>query len=182
MMVESSIMTVVRRFLVLAALMFWQGGFTFYSAVVIHVGHEVLGSQRQQGMVTRSVTNYLNLGGVVALGLWGWDIASTRDLNLRRRRLRWALWTLLVLTLGLLAWLHLPLDELIDPDSSRILDLSRFLDLHSWYLHISTVQWAGSLFLTATTLLAWRGEDRANHLPVVGGVERDESRPSGPTM
>ncbi len=166
-------MTVVRRFFLLAALMFWQGGFTFYSAVVIHVGHEVLGSQRRQGMVTRSVTNYLNLGGVVALALWGWDVASTRDLSLRRRRLRWLLWSLLVLTLGALAWLHVPLDELIDSDTFHILDSSRFRVLHSWYLHISTVQWAGSLLLTALTLMAWRCEDGANRLPIIAGVERE---------
>jgi hypothetical protein len=70
------------------------------------------------------------------------------------------LWTLLVLTLGLLAWLHPRLDDLIDLDASRILDRSRFRQLHRVYLHISTVQWAVSLILTATTLLAWRCEDK----------------------
>lgn len=155
-------MIIVRRFLVLAALMFWQGGFTFYSLVVIHVGHQVLGSQRQQAMVTRSVTNYLNLGGAVALAFWGWDVASTRDLSRVRRRWRWGLWSMLVLTLALLAWLHLPLDELMVPDS--ISDRSRFYGLHQWYLLTSTVQWAGSLLLTALTLLAWRCEDKESCL------------------
>ena len=51
----------LRRFLVLAALMFWQGGFTFYAAVVIKVGQDVLGSHRRQGFVTRRVAQYLNL-------------------------------------------------------------------------------------------------------------------------
>jgi hypothetical protein len=153
-------MTVVRRFLVLAALMFWQGGFTFYGAVVVHVGNEVLGSHLDQGLVTRSVTNYLNLAGVVALVLWGWDIAAARDPSVRRRWLRWALWTVLVLTLGLLAWLHPRLDALIDLDSPGIIDRPHFRKLHAWYLDISTVQWAGSLLLTALTLLTWRSEDR----------------------
>ena len=66
-------MTTIRRFLVLAALGYWQGGFTFYSAVVVRVGEEVLGSSREQGFVTRRVTNYLNAAGLVALPLCAWD-------------------------------------------------------------------------------------------------------------
>jgi hypothetical protein len=150
-------MTVVRRFVVLLAILFWQGGFTFYAAVVVHVGSEVLGSHVEQGFVTRSVTNYLNLAGVVALALWGWDIARTRDSAVYQRRLRWACWTLLVVMLGLLRWLHVRLDELLD--SFRILDQARFGELHRWYLHISTVQWADSLLLIFLTLQAWRAED-----------------------
>jgi hypothetical protein len=167
-----SIKLLVRRFLVIAALMFWQGGFTFYSAVVIHVGHQVLGSQLDQGLITRSVTNYLNLGGLLALVFWGWDIAHTRDRCVRRSWLRWAVWGLLALTLGLLAWLHLWLDEFIDPASTGILDQLRFRGLHSWYLHISTVQWAGGLLLTLLTLLAWRSEDRENNLPAACKSEK----------
>ncbi len=177
-MESESIKLLVRRFLVIAALMFWLGGFTFYSAVVIHVGHQVLGSQLDQGLVTRSVTNYLNLGGLVALLFWSWDIACTCDFSVRRRCLRWAIWGLLVLTLGLLVWLRLRLDEFIKPDSPRILDRPRFRGLHNWYLHISTVQWAGGLVLTLLTLLAWRSEDRRILLPAVGKSERGEGNTS----
>ena len=54
-------MTILRRFLVLIALFFWQGGFTFYAAVVVPVGQQVLHSHLRQGFVTQQVTNYLNL-------------------------------------------------------------------------------------------------------------------------
>jgi hypothetical protein len=155
--------------------MFWQGGFTFYGAVVVPVGNEVLGSHLEQGLVTRSVTNYLNLAGAVALVLWGWDITSANDAGVGRRRLRCALWAVLVLTLGLLAWRHLRLDELLDLDSSRILDRLRFRELHAWYLHISTVQWAASLLLTAVTLLAWRSEDRQPRLPVDNRIQGEDT-------
>ncbi len=160
-------MTFVRRFCVLLAIMFWQGGFTFYGAVVIPVGKEVLGSHLEQGLITRSVTNYLNIDGIAALVIWAWDIVGAGDPATLRRRLRWALWLLLLSMLGLLGWLHLQLDQLLDLDSSRILDRSRFRYLHVLYLNISTVQWAGSLLLIALTLLAWRSEDheRATRFP-----------------
>ena len=152
--------TVLRRFLVLLAVLFWQGGFTFYSAVVIHVGSDVLGSHLDQGFVTRSVTNYLNLAGTVALVVWAWDIASSRDASAWRRWLRAALWVLLLASLGVLAWWHVRLDDLLDVASHSILDPTRFRTLHSWYLHISTIQWAASLGLLAVTVAAWRGEDQ----------------------
>jgi hypothetical protein len=57
----------VRRLLVLAALLFWHGGFTFHAAVVFPVGQEVLGSHRVQGFFTGRVTNDLNLAGTVVL-------------------------------------------------------------------------------------------------------------------
>jgi hypothetical protein len=153
-----AMMTALRRFLLMVAVMFWQGGFTFYAAVVIHVGKEVLGSHLEQGFVTRSVTNYLNVAGAVALLLWGWDIAVTMDSG-TRRKLRWALWGVMVLALGVLAWLHVRLDGLLDPSVFEILDSPRFLELHRWYLYVSEVHWGGSLILAALTLLAWRAED-----------------------
>lgn len=153
-------MTIARRFLVLMALLFWQGGFTFYGAVVVKVGTSVLGSHFDQGMITRSVTNYLNLAGVAALAICACDIAAANDPDVRRRRLRWGLWLLLAATLGILAWLHLRLDELIDVTTPRILDHSLFRERHRWYLIVSTAQWAASLIWTLATLLAWRSEDR----------------------
>src|SRR5437899_2231150 len=56
----------LRRFTVLIALMFWQGGFTFYAAVVVPIGQEELGSHESQGFITRGVTNYQNRAGAIA--------------------------------------------------------------------------------------------------------------------
>lgn len=164
--------TMARRFLLLIALMFWHGGFTFHGAVVIHVGNDVLGSHLEQGYITGASANYLNLAGAVALALWGWDIAAARDFG-KRLWLRWAIWAVLVVTLGLLAWLHLRLDDLLDTASFRILDRSGFRYLHEWYLNISTVQWGGTIILIAFTLFAWRSEDRTTY-PVANddGTER----------
>ena len=68
-----------RRFLVLVALMFWLGGFTFYASVVVPVGQRELGSHLEQGFITRQVTNYLNLSGAVALVVLAWDVAASRE-------------------------------------------------------------------------------------------------------
>ncbi len=152
-------MTVVRRWLLLWALMFWQGGFTFYGGVVVPVGSDVLGSEREQGFITRKVTNYLNLAGAIALAIWGWDISAMRGLSPGGRRLRWAIWAGLVLSLAVLVWLHPRLDELLNPEDVMVLDRHRFRSLHERYLMVSTVQWVGCLLLTALTIRAWRDED-----------------------
>src|SRR5262245_42692014 len=113
-------MAVTRRVLVLAVLFVWQGGFTFYAAVVIEVGRDVLGSHRAQGFITRRVTHYLNLAGAVALPVLVWDVAACRDPSTRRRQARWTACAELLVTLGLLAWLHPLVDSLLDPDERSI--------------------------------------------------------------
>jgi len=151
--------TLARRALVLAALLFWQGGFTFYGAVVVHVGQDVLGSHTRQGFVTRRVTNYLNLAGALALPVLAWDAAATRD-GSGRRRLRWAAWAGMALTLAVQAWVHTRLDALLDPAAFAILDPPLFHAWHTWYLHVSTAQWVCALAYALLMLAAWRGEDR----------------------
>ena len=149
--------TVLRRLLLLLSLMLWQGGFMFYGAVVVPVGAEVLGSHREQGFVTQSVTNYLNVAGAVALVVWCWDIAVGHAAG--GSRLRWIGWGLLVVLLGVLAWLHMRLDELLDVQEFRILDRSVYRRLHQWYLIVSTVQWAGAVVMMACTIRKWRDTD-----------------------
>jgi hypothetical protein len=154
----------LRRFLVLAALMFWQGGFTFYSTAVIHAGHQVLGSVRTQGFVTRQVTNYLNASGAVALLVLAWDAAAARPGA--GRRLRRLCWAVMTASLGLLAWLHVRLDSLLDPGAFSVLDPRGFYAAHRAYLLASTVQWAGALFYAVLALRDWGDEDRAAAAPL----------------
>lgn len=152
-------MRMARRLFLFWSLMFWQGGFMFYGGVVVPVGSRILGSDQEQGWITRSVTNYLNVAGAVALALWGCDLLAEPGLSLRRRRLRWLSWWLLVLALGVLVWVHLRLDELLDLEQSIILDRSRFRSLHRRYLAVSTAQWLGCITLSALTLQSWRDGD-----------------------
>lgn len=159
-------MKLVRRMSLLIAFMFWQGGFMFYGAVVVPVGSEVLGSHQAQGFVTRSVTNFLNLAGAVAVVFWMWDMSIARNTTDVKQRLGWALWLVLLFAMGLLAWLHIAMDQYLDIETQNILDRERLRFFHAWYLNISTVQWAASLLLLALTLLKWQAEDGVRMNPV----------------
>lgn len=149
-------MVLPRRALVVIALMFWQGGFMFYSAIVVPIGQEVLGSHLDQGFITRRVTNYLNLVGVVALLPMFWDVCACRA---GPRRWRWAALAGLVGALAVLAWMHVRLDNLLDIEQQRILDRQQFQAEHQWYLLVTTFQWSCGMAYTVLTLAAWWAED-----------------------
>ena len=150
-------MCVLRRLLLLWLFMFWQGGFMFYGGVVIAVGAEVLGGDFEQGMITRHVTDWLNLIGALVLLAWIGDLIVERHYCLARR---WAAWLFLAVTLGVLVWLHVQMEEHIDPERPRLIGRAIFRDLHTWYLRISTVQWLASIALTFWTLQNWRRSDQ----------------------
>jgi hypothetical protein len=152
-------MILLRRFLVLSALFFWQGGFTFYAAVVVPVGQQVFGHLRQ-GFITRQVTVYLNLAGTIALLILLWDVLAARDAARWRRTLLWAMWAGMMLTLLGLFWLHPRMDELLVPKGRIINDYDVFRARHRLYLWISTVQWGCALVYLFVDLLAWRQVDR----------------------
>ncbi len=76
------------RILLESAWIFWLGGMTFYIAIVVPVGGEILGAATQ-GEVTQSVTWYMNLAGLLAISVWGVE---------HWRRDAWAgVWTSVVL-------------------------------------------------------------------------------------
>jgi hypothetical protein len=148
-------MKVLRRFLVVAALMFWQGGFTFYAGVVVPVGRQVLGAE--QSRVTQPVTHYLNLAGAFALLPIAWDLVLCPAANWRSRA-RWAMWVGMLVTLALLGWLHVPMERHMN--GSAPLEPGAFHLMHRFYLWISTVQWGCAIMYAVLTLGAWREEDR----------------------
>jgi hypothetical protein len=160
--------TLLRRFLVLAALLFWQGGFLFYASVVVPIGQHAIG-HRRQGSITQQVTDYLNLAGLVSLAPLAWDTAVAGDPSRLRRRLRWATWVGMALALAALAWLHVDMDLVLDEDTRT------FRTLHRWYLWISTVQWGLSVAYLLLMLRAWQSETPAPppqttpNAPIVNG-------------
>src|SRR5947208_16738277 len=112
--------TPVRRFLVVQALMLWQGGFLFYAAVVVPTGTEVLGSSAAKGVITARVTDALNVCGAVGVALLGWDLAVTCDPSARRTAARWWGWAVVLVCQYLLFVLHLMLDYFMDPDRTQV--------------------------------------------------------------
>jgi hypothetical protein len=149
-------MTPLRRVLVLVAFAFWQGGFAFYTAVVVPLGTEVLGSAAAQGFITRRVSYWMNVAGAVALLPLGWDVLATAPY----RRWRAVFWLVLVaLLVGLFA-MHPRLDALLDAQAERVLDRRAFGLQHRLYLWLSTVQFFAGVAYLVLTPLAWRAADR----------------------
>jgi hypothetical protein len=150
----------VRRFLVLLALTFSLGGFSFYAAVVVPIGGRVLDAT-SQGFVTREVTQVLNLAGVTTALLLSWEAAAEWK---RRRRganvSRVVAVTILGLCCGVLIVLHPRLDTMLDGATMSVSQPARFYRLHQVYLWISSLQWLASLF--ALWLLSEEGCGRSN--------------------
>jgi len=154
--------TLLRRFLTLAALMVWQGGFIFYTAFVVPIGTKVLESPTHQGFITRQVTNEINRCGAVALVLMAWDLAACRDSRRLRQLSRVLLFVLMVVAAGALFHLHPRLDSLLDIPNQDVLDRREFRPLHRVYLWVSSAQWACAVAYLALTIAAWKGEDRVS--------------------
>src|SRR2546423_36846 len=127
-------MIVLRRFAVLFALMFWQGGFVFYAVVVVPVAMSVLRPATQQAFVTMNVTRYLNFAGIVALAVLALDILLAREDRARRRFMRSTLWLLMTAALMVLFWIHPRIMAYMDHSSQVILDREALYPLHRIYL------------------------------------------------
>jgi hypothetical protein len=152
---------VARRSLVVAALMFWQGGFTFYAGVVVPVGQDVLGSHLKQGFITRQVTYYLNLAGAAALLILLLDLLVVGRESPWARRLRWLSWLAMLGILVALAWLHSDIDQYLNPETQELANGRAFRAGHRLYLWLSTVQWGFALAYLGLTLRAWRQADHS---------------------
>jgi hypothetical protein len=149
-------LTLVRRFLVVAALMYWTGGFTFYAAVVVPIGTEVLGSGAEQGRITRQVAPVINHVGVVAVVLFAWDVAATRRLRLVRG-LAWAGMAACLVTLVIL---YPYLDRMFHGEEAYLDSRAAFRPWHRTYLWVISVQWGFAVAFALVSLVAWRAQDR----------------------
>jgi hypothetical protein len=163
-------LTLPRRFLVLIALMFWQGGFLFYASVVVPIGQQVLGSHRAQGNITQQVTDYMNLSGGIALLPLAWDCAVGQDPSSRRRYLRWLCWLGMAVGLAALVWLHPQLDAALKSNTRD--EYAWFRSAHRWYLWISSIQWGFGIGYVALMLRGWSAEDGTFAKPQAAGEKK----------
>ena len=143
----------LRYFCVFQMFLLWQGGFLFYSAVVVPTGTAILDSAKEQGLITQHVTDWLNIIGVVWVIVFAWDLAAVGEL--RRFSQRAWLWAITVVLLGVLIYLHTQMDALIDTRESKVVDRPGFRSLHIVYLWVSTAHWVLGLILAWLTLRTW---------------------------
>jgi hypothetical protein len=151
-------MLTLRRYLVVVGLMFWQGGFTFYAAVVVPIGTEILGSTLRQGFITREVTRFINISATVALVLLAWDMLVGRDPSRLGRWCAWCVWTFMSACQAVLFALHPYLDELMVRKGRIIHDPETFRAIHRVYLWTHAAQWGAGLVFLALMLRAWQAE------------------------
>jgi hypothetical protein len=149
------------RYATLIALMFWQGGFTFYASIVVPVSTEVLNSSLRQGFISQAVTYRLNISAACALAVLALDLTCTCDPSRIRKWIRWGLWLGMALCQGLLFWLHDYLNGFMVSKGLIILDPEAFRPAHRAYLWLHTVQWALGLVFVGLMLRAWQREDTA---------------------
>jgi hypothetical protein len=157
-------MTLLRRFLTIAALMVWQGGFIFYTAVVVPIGTSVLESSTRQGFITQRVTATMNVCGVVALTLIALDLASSHAAVNRLFMSRVCLFLLMAAAAVALFLLHARLDALLDVSNERVVDRNTFRPMHRMYLWISSAQWGCAAGYLVLLLAAWRNHDRQKRI------------------
>jgi hypothetical protein len=149
----------LRRLLVIQILLLWQGGFHFYTAVVVSTGTAVLGSAAAQGAITARVTDALNRIGAVGLAILALELVLAGDPSWRRRYARWWCWGIAFAAQGLLFVFHQLLDAFMDPARTRVVIGPPFYPVHRLYLWTSTVQWLAGVVFVWLTVAAWRAED-----------------------
>jgi hypothetical protein len=160
-------MKTLLRFLVVQALLLWQGGFLFYSAFVVPAGTRLLG-RVGQGAVTARVTDALNAIGVVGVAVLALELSLTRDPNPRRVAWRWWAWTAAFACQFLLLYLHLLLDAFMDAERKHVVVGFAFYPVHRAYLWVSTAQWLACLLLAWLALRAWKAEDAQSSDRITG--------------
>ncbi len=149
-------MKTTHRIILMALFAIWFGGFTFYTAIVVPIGTDVLGSSRTQGFVTQQVTNRLNVIGAIAL-LWMLLglVLLVRQNGIKRLLKSLLVFAVIAVSWGVLLVLHPMLDQLVEPDNDYVADEERFYFLHRIYLWTSTIQWLFCWVWLSLTIRDW---------------------------
>ena len=147
----------LHRIFLIASFATWFGGFGFYVSIVVPIGTDVLGTPFAQGMITRQVTNWLNLfSGIAFTSMLLESVMSWRQSAPWLRRIQLGLCLLLIASLIALVVLHPALDAMIDFEAGSVTDSDEFYNLHRIYLWVSTVQWLAAWIWLVILVLSWR--------------------------
>ncbi len=118
----------------------WWGGLTFYGAVVVPIGAQVIGSV-EQGFITQRVSLWIYAFTILYLMLVLPDVWRHGRLI---HRIAWG--TAIGMFPGL--WfLHRHLSAMLDPATRTIHDDAPFYSWHAIYLWLIAVQWLCGLIL-----------------------------------
>ena len=150
-------MILLVRFVAVVGLAFWLGGMSFYGAVVVPTAHEVLGSHREIGFVTRTVTGTANAAGFATLALLlGNTVVSFRKAGKPVRITLVASLAVMVIAQAALFVLRRVLDGMLDPVAMTLTDRGRFMPLHERYLNGTSVLCVAALVHLWALLMAPR--------------------------
>ena len=119
----------------------WWGGFTFYAAIVVPEGMKILGDHKKMGLITQSVTNYLNGIGVVVL-FTSYIVLTSCNQKKKPvlRSISWD-WFVLAFLQSLLFYIHHLLANSIQLICSNKTLEHSFYIIHRFYLLASTAMW-----------------------------------------
>jgi hypothetical protein len=142
----------VLRFLGLLSLIVWVGGFTFYSAEVIPVLHDVMPS-RDAGRIIQRVTDRLNLVGAATVMIWLVLVSAERHVGTKRLRMRRG-------PTGCNPYYPRIPRRAACTDGSAALPgrMEGFNPWHQAYLIVGTVSWFVNLGLLGLSLRLWEKE------------------------
>jgi hypothetical protein len=145
-------------YLLVVAFAFWMGGFSFYFGVVVRIGDQLIGGT-EQGFITRQISWWLNIAGLVTIVLM--------SIHLRFQR-SWVLilsFAAITGTHALLIFRHYQLESLLDPEAMSILDRQRFEALHENYEFLSGCQWLAAMIYLAGLLYSIADSRFPRHAP-----------------
>jgi hypothetical protein len=133
-------MNSMRRQVTTLLIALWLGSFTFYAAVVVPIGSEVLGKMNQ-GLVTQRVAVWINVFSLVL------SVVLLADLERRGGVVRlMAACSFAMATVSLVV-LHRVLSGYLSGQDLTLGTPSEFYRCHQAYLIVSTVQWVIALVM-----------------------------------
>jgi hypothetical protein len=135
-------------YLLLISFAFWMGGFSFYFGVVVRIGDAVIGGT-EQGFITRQISWWLNIAGLVTIALMILHLFFQRS---------WVLvlsCAAIAVTHAILMFRHSQLEALLDPETMSVLDSQRFAVLHENYEFLSGCQWLAAMIYLGGLVYGW---------------------------
>jgi hypothetical protein len=136
---------------------------TVYALIVVPEAHDVFGSHREIGFVTRRVTVWLNGLGAALVAVFAWELRSRRAV-----RGQWTAWWLAAIAQAFLFAWHPVVDGLLDPATQSIADYDRFYLRHRVYLLASLAQWLAVVWLGLRSLRAWTAAPGQSRTRTIG--------------